>query len=223
MNSDAFLKRPRSELFTAHHLLMRLAKREMEAQSDVLHRAFAVRTTVADGMPAGEYLMAIREYAVSGLRERRELVPVLWSVRNNEPVDPSVARRTMVRILDAGESDEMFSQTIDEAVATAADALRDHLDRLRAEYVARETSHGAARTARRRATQGATLQARIRAAKSRLEGLQARGAGEFPIRMAEAKLRAEEGRMAVLEQQFEGQLKPRIEERELAVLHVRVG
>ncbi len=222
MNSDAFLKRPRCEFITAHHHLMRLAKRELEARSDLSHRAFAVRTTGVDGLPAGDYLMAIREYTVSGLRERRELVPVLWSVRQNSPVESSVARRTMVRILDEAESDEFYSQTVDEARATAAEALRKHLDDLRTAYVARETSLGTARAARQRASQAATLQARIRAAHARLEGLRARGAGEFPIRMAEAKIRKEEGRLTLLQQQFAGQEKPRVEEREVAVLHVRV-
>ena len=104
-NADAHLRRPRSELLSAHHPLLRFATNELASREDGLHRTFALRVRSSE-LDAGWYVMAVQEFEIAGGQERVELKPLLWRVGASAPVPNDLAQATFVKLLDTGEDCE---------------------------------------------------------------------------------------------------------------------
>jgi hypothetical protein len=171
---------------------------------------------------SGEYLLAVLEFSISGARPRTEVVPVFWNVHASEPLETDAGRQMFVRLLDEAESVESVPSLRSEDLEIEIGRLKNYLNRVRADMKARETTLQGARAARRRATQQATLDAKVRAAKLRLQGLESRQAAEFPVRMAKAKLQQEQNRLDAFLRESGEQASVSIEEREIAVALVSV-
>jgi len=220
LNSDAHLRRPRSELLSMHHPLLRLACLLMEDDAERFHRAFHVSLPATSEAKPGSFLMAVLEFAVSGPRERRELLPVVWNFERGQGLPLDSGRTMLLRILDQAETEEQPPNLSATQLAAACDGLKRYVNDLRGDFVRRERALSAARAARQRASQEATLNARIDAARRRLESLVERGAADFPIRMAQAKLQAEQGRLEQFRSRMDAEASLSVEARDVAIVLV---
>jgi superfamily II DNA or RNA helicase len=221
-DADAHMRRPYSELISIHHPLVRLACAFLERDVERLHRAFHLRLAGDGDIACGEYLLAILEFSISGIRARTEIVPVLWSLDNGVPLDADVSRHAFVRLLDQAVGVEALPPLARDEFDQQAHLLKRHLGNVRAEIKTRETTLQAARAARRRATQQATLESKVRAAKQRLHDLEGRQATEFPTRMAKAKLQQEQNRLDAFLRDAGEAAPATIDEREVAIAVVSV-
>ena len=220
-DADAHLRRPRSELISIHHPLVRLALAMLERDAEGVHRTFHLRLAAGSDEARGDYLLTVLEFGISGNRARTELVPVLWDIRRKRPVAAEVSRRALVRLLDEAEeggTSGVSFRSLEEAIG----GTREYLGRVRAEVQAREKALQRARAERRRATRQATLDAKVDAARRRLETLAGRRAPDFPVRMARAKLQREENRLAAFLRESREAVGIIVEDREIAVALVSV-
>lgn len=219
-NADAHLRRPRSELLSAHHPLLRFATTELAGREDGLHRTFAlcVRNSELD---TGWYVMAIQEFEIAGVQTRVELKPLMWRIGARAPVPNDIAQATFVRLLDGGEDceDELPSPS---EMGLAIELLQRHTAATRARLRESELSLGRIRSDRRKATQLATLESRVRMKQERLGNLRQAGAADFPVRMAIAMLEQERAILDGFRSQPEGLAPVRIEDREVALAIVNV-
>jgi len=221
-DADAHMRRPYSELISIHHPLVRLACAFLERDADRLHRAFHLCVDGDADIVSGEYLLAILEFSISGIRARTEIVPVFWSLDDATPLDADTSRRAFVRLLDGGSSVEDLPGCARDEIERQAQMLQRHLGNVRAEIKTRETTLQSARAARRRATQQATLESKVRAAKQRVQDLETRPAAEFPVRMAKAKLQQEQNRLEAFLRDAGDDAPITIDEREIAIALVSV-
>ena len=146
----------------------------------------------------------------------------MWDIHRNTALSDAVSRRTLVRLLDEAESVEEQPSTAAETIEAGLSALKRHLNGLRADVKRRENALQSARAARRRATQEATLVAKVKAAKQRLATLEQRAAAEFPIRMAQHKMAQEQNRLDAFMKQMGENAPLSIEERDIAVALLKV-
>ena len=222
-DSDAHLRRPHSELISIHHPFVRLACAFLKREAERLHRTFHLRLPADGNKTEGDYLLVVLEFTISGNRARTEIVPIFWDLQGSRAIESDISRHMFIRLLDAAESVEGIPSVSYELIEKGMGSLKKHLDRVRAEMKSQETTLQAARATRRRATQQATLDAKVRAAKLRLEGLESRRAAEFAVRMAKAKLHKEQHRLEAFLRQIGEEATVSIEERELAVALVSIA
>jgi superfamily II DNA or RNA helicase len=221
-DADAHLRRPRSELLSIHHPLVRLTCTFMEGDLDRLHRAFSLELSESEETPGGDYLLGIIEFTISGARPRVELMPVVWDIDRNTALGESASRTVFVQLLDRAESIEEHLPIASAAIEAGLSGLKRHLNGLRADVKRRENALQSARAARRRATQEATLVAKVKAADQRLNTLKQRRTAEFPIRMAQYKLTQEQSRLDEFLKRVGENATLSIEERDIAVALLRV-
>ena len=222
-DSDAHLRRPHSELISIHHPFVRLACAFLKRKAERLHRTFHLRLPADGNKTEGDYLLVVLEFTISGNRARTEIVPIFWDLQGSRAIESDISRHMFIRLLDAAESVEGIPSVSYELIEKGMGSLKKHLDRVRAEMKSQETTLQAARATRRRATQQATLDAKVRAAKLRLEGLESRRAAEFAVRMAKARLNKEQHRLEAFLRQIGEEATVSIEERELAVALVSIA
>lgn len=222
-DADAHLRRPRSELISIHHPFLRLASAFLERDAEQLHRTFHLQLRLDEHGTGGDYLLAILEFTISGNRARTEVVPIFWDLEARRPVESDTSRRMFIRLLDMAESVESTPRADAALIKREVGDLKEHLGGVRAEMKSRETTLQAARAVRRRATQQATLVAKVRAAERRLGGLESSRADEFAIRMATARLRQERHRLEAFLRDSGEDATVSIEEREIAVALVSIA
>src|SRR5262249_42628724 len=216
-DADAHLRRPRSELLSIHHPIVRLAQRFMEQSHERLHRAFHLRCSSVPAVRPGQYLLLAVEFSISGARPRVDLTPVFWNVLAGVALAPEDSRQLFIALLDSAQSVDEEPRLSSGALWASIESLKAHVSAVSTELRSREVALQKARDERRRTTQQATLQARVRSAKQRLAGLEDRHAAEFAIRMAHARLQQEESRFAAFKREVTGETPVVIEEREVAV------
>lgn len=222
-NADAFLQRPHSELISIHHAFVRLACALLEDDAEQLHRTFHLRLPAGANVTGGDYLLAVLEFTISGNRARTEIVPIFWDLQENRPIEPQTSRHMFILLLDMAESAEGVPIASKARIEQGIVNVKNHLGRLRAEMKSRETTLQAARAARRRATQQATLDAKVRAARLRLESLKSRHADAFAVRMAKARLRQEKRRLEAFLTESGEEATVSVEDREVAVALVSIA
>jgi hypothetical protein len=194
----------------------------MAARAEEIHRSFGLSVEELPDLAPGRYVMAILEFAITGGRERSDVVPVLWRVGAATPLNESKSRAMLIHLLDHAGALEGEEIERPEALATTVSSLRSYLGQLRASITQRERALESARNARRRETQEATLLARVRAADQRLTDLRRRQSHDFPIRMAEARLSAEKRRLEAFQGQVSSTDQVAVQEREVAVVYLLV-
>ena len=145
------------------------------------------------------YGFAIYSFDVKGVRARTELLPLMVTSAG-EVLNREAGQKLLEAILDRAEDRSLLAQSVDgDCVAQMARAVAIASSRQRGEMQVRERELNEARMERRRATLEATLSARMEAAQRRLVGLEERGAAEFAVRMARARVeRARSEREATL-------------------------
>ena len=222
-SSDAYLRRPYSELISIHHPFVRLACWFLKRDADQLHRTFHLRLPAGTNKTGGNYLLAVLEFTISGNRARTEIVPIFWDLQANQPIKPDTSRHMFILLLDMAESAEGVPSVSNEGIEQGIVNLKNHLGRVRAEMKSWETTLQAARAARRRATQQATLDAKVRAATHRLELLKSNRAAEFAVRMAKLRLRKEQRRLEAFLSESGEQATVSVEDREIALALVSIA
>ena len=222
-SSDAYLRRPHSELISIRHPFVRLACALLEDDAEQFHRTFHLRLPAGANVTGGDYLLAVLEFTISGTRARTEIVPIFWDLRANQPIEPNTSRDMFILLLDMAESAEGVPFVNNERIKRGIVNVKNHLGRVRAEMKSLETTLQAARAARRRATQQATLDARVRAARHRLELLKSNRAEEFAVRMAKLRLRKEQRRLKGFLSESGDQATVSVEDREIAVALVSIA
>ena len=220
-DADVHLRRPYSELISIHHPFVRLVCAFLERQQ--LHRTFHLRLPADRNRIRNDYLLAVLEFTISGNRARTEIVPIFWELQGSRPIESDASRRMFIQLLDTAESVEGVPSLSRELVEGGIRSLKKHLSRVRAEMKSRETTLQAARAARRRTTQQATLDAKVRAARLRLARLESRHADAFAVRMAKAKLDREQHRIESFLRESGEEGTVSIEEREIAIALVSIA
>ncbi len=217
-DADAHLRRPYSELVSIHHPFVLLACTFLERDTERLHRTFHLRLPVDGDKTASDYLLSVLEFTISGNRGRTEILPVAWDLRASQPVEADTNRHMFIRLLETAESVEGVPSVSSELIKREIAKLEKHLSHVRADVKSREAKLQAARAARRRATQQATLDAKVRAASLRLERLKGRRAEEFAVRMASARFRKEQSRLDAFLRESGEEATISIEERVVALV-----
>ena len=220
MDSDAYLRVGSAEFVSMHHCLVRLACTHMQRGIESLHRTFQLRTKVG-GVQAGEYVLGIIELEVAGIRPRVDLRPMAIRVGNGTPLKADAANALFLASLEQALAWEGQATGSTDDLRAAVDCLRKEADSERARLKESEGTLGALRAARRRATQLGTLKQRVKIATDRLASLKATNAKEFPIRMADRRLRIEQARLEEFTQRTEPDLAAVVSPRDLAVVLVK--
>jgi len=224
MDPDTYLQRPRGELISLHHPLVRFACSHMGDSEERLHRTFTVQVPSETTEP-GEYVLLLREFEIGTPsqpdRLRRELRPLWWSSDSKTILPADEGQALYVQMLDHAGRWEV-EPADSGALSDARDALESAAAALEADLKRKEKALASARAERRRSTQRATLEAKVTVARNRLSGLRSRRSAEFALRMAEAKLAREEGRLAAFERDTDAPGALLIESRDVAVARVLV-
>ena len=216
-DADAHLRRPFSELVSIHHPFVLLACTFLERDTERLHRTFHLRIPTDSYTKAGDYLLSVLEFTISGNRARTEIVPVAWDLQADRPIEADASRHLFIRLLEMAESVEGIPAVSNELIKQGTTNLKNHLGHVRTDIRSREVKLQAARAARRRATQQVTLDAKVRAARLRLGRLKGRRAEEFAVRMANARLRKEQSRLDAFLRESSDEATVSIEERLVAL------
>jgi hypothetical protein len=222
MDSDAYLRVGSAEFISMHHCLVRLACAQIQRDVETLHRTFRLRVAVDSDVEPGEYVLAIVELEVGGIRPRVELRPLAMRVGSGEPATTQTAEKLFSASLDQARRWEEPPHSSLSALVRVVDRLRQEADLERARLKESESTLGALRAARRRATQEGTLRQRLKAAKDRLANLRAQKAKEFSIRMAERKLQIEQARFDDFTSRTEPDAAAVIAPRDIAVVLMKV-
>ena len=222
-NTEIHLRHPKSELFSIHHPLVRFALEEMSRKQETLHRAFRVQIPAHDRLATGDYLVQVLQYELGGVRPRNEMRSIVWSLDHQKSLDDETAQRFFVGLLEDAETLEAPSGFEGHVCMAAAERLRDHADKVYATLKTTETDLNAVRAERQRATQEVTLHSKVRAAQRAVENLKRTARSEFPIRMASARLKNAQQRLDFFLDESSPSTQARIEESEVAVIHVRVS
>lgn len=221
-NPDAHMRRPRSELVSMHHPLVRLACAFLDRDAEQMHRTFHLKLGQSAESVEGTFVLAVLEFAIAASRPRTELVPVFWNCDTGQPLDGDIGRRLFIQLLDDAVSVEGALPCHADELEQSIARMKRHLVGVHADLKTREAAVQSARAARRRATQRATFDARVRTARLRLRALEDRQAGEFAIRMARAKLEQEQNRLNAFRRETDD-TGVRVEVREIAVALVSVA
>lgn len=129
------------------------------------------------------------------MKSKVELRPVAMRLGVNAPLPAQGAEKLFAASLGESHRWEEPSRATRSALDHVVTRLRHEADIERARLKESESTLGALRAARRRATQEGTLRQRLKAAKDRLASLKVQNAQEFPIRMAERKFQIEQARL----------------------------
>ncbi len=224
LSREAAYRHPRAELIHLRHPLTRYAVSQVERAKDRPKTAFAVRLERSSILKEGIYGFLISLVELKGHRPTIRFAAAVGTLPPLEGVwsDPDETTPIILELLERGEDVE--PPHVDAAML---DRLQDRLvaavARLTVEWNSREQRLDLARRQQQHATLKATLTLRVQRARERLDALTTRGAGEFSIRMAGARLdKAERELMAVtsapLSAVWEG-----IEQEEIAVGLLLVG
>lgn len=213
---------PRAEVIHLLHPLTRFALAEIDRQADRQIAAFAVAVRDAD-LPPGDYAFLVVAMHISSIMPSTRMVMIIVD-RRGEGVwsDPEQTTPVLIRMLEIGEDLEMDSPQSDE-VENLKERLLVAFEELRAGWDARERLIDDARREQQFATRQATLRFLVGKAEDRLNSLVVKGAGDFAVRMARARVeKARRELQAFLEnppsREYGG-----MEYEEIAVGFLRVG
>lgn len=191
-DSDAYLRIGRAEFISMHHPLIRLACADFEKSANEVHRAFQLSVRQLEKLMPGVYVLAILELEVTGVRPRTEIVPLAVQVGSTEQLPKDETWSLYIASLDNGSSVDDFNNVSQEPLQSALNILKHASDVSRAQLRESESTLGALRAARRRATQEGTLRQKVTAAKARYQSLRMSESEEFVLRMAEGRQRKAE-------------------------------
>lgn len=222
-DSDAFLRVGRAEFVSMHHPLIRLACRDFERQTETQHRAFRLNVGRVDGVANGIYAVGVIEMEISGVRPRTELVPLAIKVGQPRLLSTDASWALYRATLDEGGPLEAIADHDTETLADAARTVQKAGDVARAAMLESETTLGALRAARRRATQEGTLRQKLTAARQRAADRRQQGAKEFTVRMAEGQATKAQARLDAFLEDMNPDKPAQIVMRDVAVAFVRVG
>ena len=219
---EAALRHPRADLLHARHPVLRFALEWMQRRRGEAFRGFHLRLATG-AVPPGLYVFGVSFLEVFGGRPRTEIRTVFLPLGDSEPLADEIVETLFPELLDRAEDPfeplEFDPVRVEEGlrrVRSLAEVERQRLQH-------GESALNAARAARRRSTLENTHGARIRAAEVRLTHLGARGAAEFPVQMARAKLAKvrDEYKHALQVLDVEANLRVEDEEVALGLLSVR--
>ncbi|MGE3843751.1 MAG: helicase-related protein, partial [Vicinamibacterales bacterium] len=223
-DSDAFLRVGRTEFVSMHHPLIRLCVHDLQAEIDTLHRAFQLEVPTVRGVDPGTYLLSLIELEVSGVRARTDLVPVAVMLGAVAACPREIAQGLFVATLEDdaaapnGWADETFLE-----LELAVKLLRREADAVRAEITRSESTLGAVRAARRRATLEGTLKRKVESARKRLRNLRDTGARDAVLRMEEGRVKKAEARLNAFLEETEPASAAEVAVRDVAVVLLSVG
>jgi len=184
-DSSAILEHARAELIHHRHPLVLLAIEAIRGES---FSEFCVFGLHLENSVKGRFLFQVVFFDVKGSRPRLDLVPLFFDLERLKLVSKDEAENLWGEMVDkAGELGSI--PEVDEMTAiTALETLGEETQRQLAEISMREDRINLLRGQRRRTTIEATLKSKADAARRRLEGLQASGVPNFPLRMAKSNL-----------------------------------
>ena len=148
---------------------------------------------------------------------------VVWSLDRQRPLNDEAAQGLFTSLIEDAVTLEEPSGFEGPACMAGARKLREHANDVYSKLKKTETNLNAVRAERRRSMQEATMRSKVRAAKRSVDNLERAGRSEFPVRMARARLEAAQTRLDSFLAESVPYAGVRIEEGDVAVIHVRVG
>ncbi|MFX0203798.1 MAG: helicase-related protein, partial [Candidatus Hodarchaeota archaeon] len=181
---------PRAELIHANHPLMKLAIHSFEQRLQEYPRVFLLELASEDVEPT-RYIMCTYLYSIEGVAERVILRPFVLRLNDLVFLEESLSEDIFIQVLERGLSPQQRPRWGDQELTIlgkALDKLDQEASRYRGLLQQTEGQIEEARLSRRKITIENTLQRKIDQARARLTELENKGAAEFAIHMARAKL-----------------------------------
>ena len=194
-DSEVAMGHAKAELVTPAHPLVRFAARTAEHAAEHQVSFWAETPALPWKDPV---LFGLWRFSYAGGRSWSDLVGLVWHPSTGEVEEPATSLLTI--LLDPSLRAMSPPDWVRESAGRADKALGREAARLSHRLETRARDRGKIRFGRRRDSLKATWDARERSAQERLRGLQVRGAAEFSLKMANAKLeKVRRGRRAALD------------------------